>query len=74
MTASPSTRGFIRRLGSEDAGQATVEYIVLLAVVTVLALFLGKALRPIIRKIIDSSTGYIDRLFSKGDLHRAPFR
>ncbi len=74
MKVRPSTRSFVRCLASEDSGQATVEYIVLLAVVTVLALFLGKALRPIIRKIIDSSTGYIDRLFSKGDLHRAPFR
>ena len=61
-----------RDLAARDFGQATVEYIFIVATVVAFAILIGKGLRPILQRI--ANAGIFDSLLIRGDLHRSPFR
>lgn len=61
-------------IARSDAGQVTVEYIVLLAVVVSLSLLAARALRPVVLRLQDSASRLVERVLDRADLHQSPFR
>jgi hypothetical protein len=62
-----------QRRGSKrwsTAGQATVEYIILLSVVVGLFLLFARAMRPWVQKLGQTSEVWIDQLFGPGNMHQ----
>ncbi len=64
-----------RELISCDSGQATVEYVVMLAVaVSLLLIMINVFLKPFFLKLKDRVSGRFSSFFFAGDLHKFPIK
>ncbi|MGK5088695.1 hypothetical protein WDW86_14145 [Bdellovibrionota bacterium FG-2] len=58
-----------------DSGQATVEYIVMLAVaVSLIMVMINMFLKPVFLRLKDMVVGKFNSFFFAGDLHKFPIR
>ncbi len=67
--------GFCRNLIREEGGQATTEYILLLATMVALAVYaLNTVLKPLFGRLQGTVSQEFQRLLFGGDLHSFPVR
>jgi hypothetical protein len=56
-------------LARRSLGQASVEYILMLSIIVLVAIGVKRALQPVLNQVSSSISRRIDSMFSQGNLH-----